>query len=98
MQYTVEAHVSALVAGGQNGNTLLTSIRNYAGGFEMIDQRGTSANTDEIITHTQTTNAPDYVQAGDGEIRVRQDVFNPGLVLTPNWFLKVDQYEVAVNK
>jgi hypothetical protein len=96
VEYMIECHVSALVAGGQNADTLRTFIRNYAGGFEMIDQRGTSSNTDETITHTQTTNAPDYVNAGDGEVRVRQDVFDPGNVFTPNWFLKVDLYEVTV--
>jgi hypothetical protein len=98
LDYRVEGHVSALVGGGQNPDTLRTFIRNYAGGFEMIDQRGTSPNTDEIITHTQTTNAPDYVNAADGEIRVRQDVFDPGNVFSPNWFLKVDLYEVVVKK
>jgi hypothetical protein len=98
VDYTIEGHVSALVAGGQNADTLRTSIRNYAGGFEMIDQRGTGANTDEVINHVQATNAPDYVNAGDGEVRVRQDVFDPGNVFTPNWFLKIDQYEVEVSK
>jgi hypothetical protein len=96
VEYTIEGHVSALVAGGQNPDTLRTSIRNYAGGFEIIDQRGTGADADETISHVQTTNAPDYVNAGDGEVRVRQEVFDPGLVFTPNWFLKVDLYEVTV--
>ena len=91
--------MSAGVPGGQNADTLRTSIRNYATGlFEAVDSRGTSGSSDETITHTQTTNAPDYVQAGDGEVRVRQDVFNPGLVISPNWFLKVDQYEVRISE
>ena len=30
------------------------------------------------------------------QIRVSQDVFDPGHVFTPNWFLKVDLYEVTV--
>ena len=64
----------------------------------MVDQRGTGANTDETINHVQTTNAPDYVNAGDGEVRVRQDVFNPGNAVAPRWFLKVDLYEVVVGK
>lgn len=97
--YTIEGHVSALVSGGQNPNTLRTWIRNYnPGSWELIDERSTASSTDEIITHTQTTNAPDYVNAGDGEVRVKQDVFDPGNVFTPNWFLKLDLYEVAVSK
>jgi hypothetical protein len=98
VEYMIEGHVSALVAGGQNPDTLRTFIRNYAGGFELIDERGTSANTDETITHVQTTNAPDYVNAGDGEVRVMQEAWDPGLVFTPNWFLKVDLYEVTVGE
>ena len=61
------------------------SIRNYQTGlFEIVDQRGTAANTDEVINHVQTTNAPDEVTTGDGEVRGRQDVFNPGDVFSPN--------------
>jgi probable HAF family extracellular repeat protein len=97
VDYTIEGHVSALVAGGQNPDTLRTSIMNYNTGlFEIIDERGTGASADETINHVQTTNAPDYVNAGDGEVRVQQEVFSPGDVFSPNWFLKVDLYEVAV--
>jgi hypothetical protein len=99
LEYRVEGHVSALVAGGQNPDTLRTSIRNYQTGFfELIDQRGTVPGTDEVISHVQTSDASDYVNAGDGEVRVRQDVFDPGNVFSPNWFLKVDLYEVVVGK
>jgi hypothetical protein len=96
--YKIEAHVSALVAGGQNSNTLRTRIKNYGTGiFELVDQRGTSSNTDETIEHLQDTDAADYVQSGDGEVRVRQDAFDPGNVFSPNWFLKVDLYEVTIS-
>ena len=53
---------------------------------------------DEIISHVQSTNAPDYVNPADGEVRVRQDVFDPGLTLFANWSLKVDRYEVVVSE
>jgi hypothetical protein len=97
VEYVIEGHVSALVAGGQNANTLRTSIMNYDTGlYELVDARATAPGSDEIITHEQTTNAPDYVDAGNGEVRVKQDVFDPGNVFTPNWFLKVDLYEVTV--
>jgi hypothetical protein len=97
LEYTIECHVSALVSGGQNANTLRTMIRNYqTGSYENIDTRGTSSSSDETITHVQNTNASNYVQGSDGEIRVRQDVFNPGTVFSPNWFLKIDLYEVLV--
>jgi hypothetical protein len=29
-------------------------------------------------------------------VRVRQDVWDPGNVFSPNWFLKVDLFEVAI--
>ena len=95
--YAVEGHVSALVPGGQNASTLRTSVRNYeTAAFELIDQRGTVPGVDETIVHLQETNASDYVDPGDGEVRVRQDVFEPGAALSPNWFLRVDLFEVTV--
>ena len=42
------------------------------------------------------TGAVDYVRASDGEVRVRQEVFDPGNVVTPNWALEVDMYEAVV--
>ena len=67
--------------------------------------RRTSRVARRLITHrcvppglVQTTNAPDYVNANDGEVRVRQDVFDPGNIVNLNWSLKVDLYEVVVGK
>ena len=96
--YSIEGGVTALVPGGQNPDTMRTSIRNYnTGSFELVDVRATaSAFADEVVTYTQATNASDYVQAGDGEVRVRVDAFNPGGVLNANWELRIDTYSVTV--
>ena len=89
--------MSASVVGEQNPDTLRTMIKNHATGqFALIDQRGTDSATDEVISWVQTTDAIDYVRSSDGEIRVRQEVFDPGNVISPNWSLKVDMYEAVV--
>lgn len=99
VEYMIECHVSAAVAGGQNSDTLRTYVRNYdTAMFELVDQRGTPPGTDVVIEHLQVIDAENYVQSGDGEVRVRQDVFSPGDVFSPLWFLKVDLYEVAIAK
>ena len=70
-----------------------------AGTFELVDVRPTAGPfVDEVITHTQTTDASDYVQAADGEVRVRVDAFDPGSVLNANWELRLDTYSVTVSQ
>ena len=51
---------------------------------------------DEVIHHVQTADAADYVEAEDGEVRVRQEVFDPGIVFSPSWSLEVDLFEVTI--
>jgi hypothetical protein len=99
--YDIQAGVTALVADGQNPDTLRTSIHRYANGgpFVLIDSRATaSAFEDEQIVHAQVADACDYIAAGDGEIRVRCQAFDPGVALNASWQLRVDLYEVTVNR
>jgi hypothetical protein len=99
VEYVIEGHVSARVPGGQSPDTLRTSIMNYRTGlFEMVDQRATGPDVDETINHEQSINAPDYVETDSGEVCVRQDVFEPGRVISEDWSLEVDRYDVTVNR
>jgi hypothetical protein len=99
LQYIMDGGATAIVPGGQNPDTLRTSIRNYAtNSFELVDQRPTSvAFDDEFVAHVQATNATDYVRPADGEVRIRVDAFDPGSALNANWELRVDLYLVVVN-
>jgi hypothetical protein len=99
LQYIMEGGVNAIVPGGQNPETLRTSIRRYANGapYELVDARITDDPfQDEIVVHEQTENVADYILVGDNEIRIRVQAFKPGSVLNGAWELRIDLFNVVV--
>ena len=51
---------------------------------------GFATPADTVITHTPATPS-DYIEAGTGEMKSRISLFDPGILFSPGWKLKIDQ-------
>jgi hypothetical protein len=100
IDYSIEWALTAIVPGGQNSNAMRTFIRHYPGGppYVNIDTRAGLGFTDIVITHNQAANPAEYIQAADGEIRMRIQAFSPGNALNANWVARIDELSITVNQ
>jgi hypothetical protein len=80
-------------AGSQGGLTQRIEVFNYDSGLYELADFGALSTTDTNINISITTNAPDYVDSGTGQVKVRMSYRQSGPVLVYPWTVRFDHIE-----
>jgi hypothetical protein len=100
LTFTVEGRATANPQNNASGTWRTDVMRQTNNTWLALDARNDpTPSTDETWTVVipSNQNPGQYVDAADGEIRIRSGAFFPGNVLSPNWDVRVDLYEVVVD-